>query len=281
MGVIIKQVLSEGASNPVVARLTSQTLELLPWVRLGKPGEDRVFAVYFELTRRLLKIDQQIGRLMKAMEDADAELTAHLAAGRQTHLPQIVGIEGEVETFLYDAKNYLRTLLEVFDIFFDKRFDEASAFADPKGVGQGEIVAWAKQTFGADNDFTKMLVTEQVWIGDVIQHRNAVEHPGGKSGTLYIENVTFHPSGKMVLPVWWLNVGVGVNMLSDLDVTLCNLCTLAEDILLGCIQQQKGFPSYIAFYEIPVEQRDLTCPKRIMATIDHSKMKPPQSPPAD
>jgi len=261
----------------VVARLVSQTTELLPWGRLPKDKDQRILHIYFDLTRRLLKIDQQIGRLMKGMQDADKELTEHHAAGRHLHLPQIVGIEGEVETFLYDAKSFLRTLLQVFDVFFDQHFEEASAFWHPKGDGQSELVKWAARTFGLDDTFTQMLVTEQLWVGDVIQYRNAIEHAGGRSGTLYIENVTFHPSGKMVLPVWWLNVGVGVNMLSDLDVTLCNLCTLAEDILVECIRHQPDFPQYVAFYEIPVDQRDLTCPKRIAATINHSKMNPPRA----
>jgi hypothetical protein len=64
------------------------------------------------------------------------------------------------------------------------------------------------------------------------------------------------------MPVWWLHVGVGQNLLQALDVTLGNLCTLAEDILLQCILHS-GLPEYVAFYEIPVEKRDLACPKRV------------------
>jgi hypothetical protein len=53
---------------------------------------------------------------------------------------------------------------------------------------------------------------------------DAVEHPGGRSGTLYIENLTLHPTGKLV-PPWWLNAGVGQNLLQAIDVTHVNLCT--------------------------------------------------------
>ena len=278
MDIVIKKVLSEGPQNPVVARLLNQTMELLPWAHLPKEKEGRVLELYFELTKRLLKLDQLVGRLMEGMQKADEEMTANKAAGRDSNLPQILGIEGDVETFLYDAKNFLRTLLGVPNIFFDEAFDEASAFWDPKGDGRGTLVSWATDKFGPDDGFTKMLVTEQPWVGDLIRLRNAVEHPGGRSGTLYIENVALHPTGKMVLPVWWLDVGVGVNLLSDIDTSFCNLCTLAEDMLIECIRKT-GLVDYIAFYEIPVEQRDRTCPKRIGVTLDHSKMKPPSMPP--
>jgi len=83
----------------------------------------------------------------------------------------------------------------------------------------------------------------------------------------------------MVMPVWWSNVGVGQNLPQALDVTLVNLCTLAENIFVQCIRHS-GLPEYVAFYEIPVEKRDLTCPKRIGVTLHHSKLKPPMTPPA-
>lgn len=271
----MKKVLSEGTENPVVARLVPQTAELVKWARLPEEKEQQVARVYLELARRLLKIDQQIGRLLDAMQAADYEMTADRKAGIQNRLPQMPGIEGEVETFLYDAKNFLRVLLGILDIFFGKKFDEAKAFWDTRGDGRGDLYKWALATFGPDDTFTRMLSTEQSWVGDIIAKRNAVEHPGKLSGTLYIENITLHPSGMMVPPVWWLNVGVGVNLLLDLETGMINLCTLAEDMLVECIRHMPSFPPYVAFYEIPVEQRNPACPVRIGVTLDRSKLKPP------
>lgn len=123
MSLIVKKVLSEGTENPVVARLVSQTAELLKWARLPEEKEQQVARVYLELARRLLKIDQQVGRLLDAMQAADCEMTEDRKAGLKNRLPQMPGIEGEVETFLYNAKNFLRVLLGVLDIFFGKKFD--------------------------------------------------------------------------------------------------------------------------------------------------------------
>jgi hypothetical protein len=38
----------------------------------------------------------------------------------------------------------------------------------------------------------------------VVTFRNAVEHPGGHSGTLHIRNFRPEPNGKFTEPGWWL-----------------------------------------------------------------------------
>ena len=63
-------------------------------------------------------------------------------------------------------------------------------------------------------------------------------------------------------------------------LALSSTCApVAEDIFVQCIRHS-ALPEYVAFYEIPVEKRDLPCPKRIGVTLHHSKLKPPMTPPA-
>lgn len=277
MAFVLTKILEHGAHHPVVARLLRQTHDLLEWSNLPKEKVDQIKTIYLELTKRVLKIDDLVGRLIEGLKKADKEMTDDKASGRTNHLPQIIGIEGEVETYLYEAKNTLRTSLGVLNIAFGTDFEEASAFYDTKGTGQGKVVEWATKTLGADHEFTKMLVTEQPWVADLVQRRNAVEHPGGFSGRLYIDNITLHASGKMIPPLWRRNDGPGYNLVSDLETGLINLCTFAEDILVAVVRHTMKSP-VLTFFEIPVSDRDPQCPVRIKIGLDPAKVKLPSQP---
>lgn len=274
MHIVISKILDHGAGHPVVARLIRQTHDLLEWSTLPKEKIDQLKSIYFDLAKRVLKIDDLVGRLIEGLQKADQEMTDHKLNGRKNHLPQIIGIEGEVETYLYEAKNVLRTLLGVLNIAFDTKFQEASCFYATKGDGRGKVVAWAKETLGADHSFTKMLTTEQPWVADLIQRRNAAEHPGGFSGTLYIDNIKLYPTGKIIPPVWRRDDGQPFDLIADLETGLINLCTFAEDILCEVVGHTLRFPT-LAFYEIPVADRDPESPIRIRIALDPDKVKFP------
>jgi hypothetical protein len=274
MAFVLKRILDRGGSHPVVARVFRQTHDLLEWSNLPQEKTDQLKTIYLDLTKRILKIDDLVGRLIESLKNADQEMTDDKASGRTNHLPQIMGIEGEVETFLYEAKNILRTLLNVINIAFDMKFKEASAFYDTKGDRRGKVVVWATKELGPDHNFTKMLITEQPWVADLIQRRNAVEHPGELSGWLHIDNITLHASGKMIPPLWRRNDGPGYNLIADLETGLINLCTFAEDVLVEVVRHTFKSP-VLGFFEIPVAERDPECPVRIKVGLDPAKVKWP------
>lgn len=271
----VKKISNYGTQHPVVARLKVQTHELLQWADLSKDKQAAVMAVYFELADRLLKCHEVHGRLTAAFKTTMEEFRPS-ADPRIKNVPHLIGLKGEVETFLYEAKNYLRALLGVIEIFFDASFDEASALYDPKGKGTSDLVAWATKTFGASDHFTTMLVSEQEWVGELIRKRNAVEHPGGKSGTLHIENFTPSPDGRFILPRWHRDANELFGLFPDLETYLENLLTLGEDMLVSCVHH-KTRHQIIQFVEIPVVDRRPECPVRLTVQIDRSKLKPPKT----
>jgi len=221
-----------------------------------------VYGVYDGMKNRLLKCHEAQGRLSAALNETLA--ANHLNPdGTLKSRPHLIGLENEVETILYEQKNFLRDLLHVVNIFFDAEFDEASAFYDAKSGGDGKLTKWAKETFGGDDPFSEMLEYEQVWIGEVIRKRNAVEHPGGKSGTLHIVNFEQAPDGRFIMPVWYRDDMQPTGIFPDLEVLLDNLLTLAEDVLVSCIVHKGKHGNMIAFGEIPEQERDKECPKRI------------------
>ena len=270
----IRKTSNYGTQHPVVARLKVQTQELVQWADLPEDKQHQVFAVFSEMANRLLKCHEVYGRLTASLETTLEKLRPN-ADPRIKNVPHLIGLGGEVETFLYESKNYLRDLLRVIDIFFDKKFDAASAFYDPKGKGDSKLVAWATKKFTASDHFTTMLVTEQEWAGELIRKRNAVEHPGGKSGTLHIDNFTLSPDGRFILPRWRRDENGPFGLFPDLEIYLDNMLTLAEDMLVSCIHHKMRH-GIIQFVEIPIVDRRPECPVRLTVQIDPSKIKPPR-----
>ena len=128
------------------------------------------------------------------------------------------------------------------------------------------IVKWASEKFGEDDPFTRMLVTEHEWIEEVIRRRNAVEHPGGHSGTLYIQNFTRLEDGRYVTPTWNRDDGEPKGLYPDIEVILDNLLTLAEELLVSC-NVHRSKHKIIQYAEIPEDKRNPECPKRLIVQL--------------
>lgn len=90
--------------------------------------------------------------------------------------------------------------------------------------------------------------------------RNAVEHPGGRSGRLYIEN--FKPVGNTVhRPTWHLNGNPPLEVIADVG-NLCEaLLIYAEELLAVFIE--KHLPEIVQIVEIPELERNRQIPTRL------------------
>jgi hypothetical protein len=154
-------------------------------------------------------------------------------------------------------------LLGLFQIVYGCELKDAGDFADLKGRGESNLVKWAAMTFGEKHHLTLLLRTEQPWSGQFIRMRNAIEHPGGKSGSLTIKNIRSrtNPSG-FIPPTWQLTSSQESDMTADMETGVTNMLTLAEDLLVHIILNNPIFEN-IQFYEIPTDQRDAQCPVRL------------------
>jgi hypothetical protein len=272
MAFTFKKISNYGTTNPVVARLNVQTHDLLQWADLPQQRRDDVFGIYDGMKNRLLKCHEAQSRLCAALDETLSD--DHFNPdGTLKSRPYLIGLENEVETILYEQKNFLRDLLKVVNIFFNTEFDEASAFYDAKTGGDGKLTKWAKEALGGDDPFPEMLQHKQGWIGEVIRKRNAAEHPGGKSGTLHIVNFEQAPDGRFNMPVWYRDDMPPTGIFPDLEDLLDNLLTLAEDVLVSCIVHKNKHVDMIAFVGIPEQERDKKCPKRIRAVPGEAMRK--------
>jgi hypothetical protein len=104
-----------------------------------------------------------------------------------------------------------------------------------------------------------MVLADQPWITEIVRKRNAVEHPGGQSGTLTIQNIQVDPdkAGTYVQPIWQRTGIAAAYILSDMNRALDDLLTFGEDIIVEVIKAGQ-IGKMIAFYEIPEAERKLT-----------------------
>ena len=107
------------------------------------------------------------------------------SANAGVEVPQIARLEPECHNFLYEAKNFIRVLLQVVNHLYGTTFEEASEFSRAaKKKGSQSLVEFAEKTFGPGDGKTKMLKEAVPTVEALISMRNAVEHPDGYSGKL-------------------------------------------------------------------------------------------------
>lgn len=262
-----KKISDVGTSHPIVARLGVQTSELVHWTGLDKRQQDEIAELYiYTLSQRLLRCDKAAETIQNRMEEDIERIQSTKNQGTGMQVPYVTELEGLAEQFLYDAKNYLRDLLGIFRIAYGRSLKDASDFADLKGKGESVVVQWATDTFGPEDGLVRMLKTEQDWTTELIRKRNAVEHPDGKSGKLYVHNIRVH-KGVLMPPCWNRTDLPESSILADMAGYNNNLLTLAENLLVDVVLRTKR-SEQIAIYEIPEAGRRPASPVRLQIGLD-------------
>lgn len=175
-------------------------------------------------------------------------------------------LKEDVETYFYNAKSVLRDLAGLFEIFLNKKFDHSR---------YNDIWKRAKKHFGKDHPITKFVEKNIPWIKDIVQRRNAVEHPGGYSGYLHIINIEFvDVKGNLhfVAPTQHFNENPPSSIHNDIRVILNYLLEFNE-ILFVLMLQTIESPFPLRFYEIPEQERHPEAPVRFAVTVDSSAFK--------
>jgi len=260
---VIKQVSGRGVGHPVTARLVVQIKDHITLSKLDQEIKDSIFRVCMDqLSSRLGKCWDIWEWLESEQIRCNKEYTP--PENQIIQIPQIPNLNREVDAFLYEAKNFLRDLLNnvVSTCFPDIDFSDASAFFDAKDNGDGPYVKWAVTAFGDEDGFTNMLRDDQDWIKELVRKRNSIEHPGGFSGDLTVQNIEAHPDGLMVAPVWQRTGTEPQSISHGMKIYCLNLLDFAEEVILfGCILKTSHSDA-LTFNEIPESERDKECPIR-------------------
>ena len=151
----------------------------------------------------------------------------------------------------------LRDLTSIFNVLFDKDFKNEARY--------DKIIKWSSREYGCEDDLTKQLTEDhQLWIKELIAKRNAIEHPGGYSGDLYIKNCSYgeHEGNKgVILPLWLRNSEHPTSIVHDMCNYVHNIFTFAEEIFVLCLQKvdlHGNLPMKIV--EIPQTDRSVSTP---------------------
>jgi hypothetical protein len=261
----VKKQLEHGTKNPIVARLTLQTLELLKESSLPKEKTDKIGEIYISsLVKELLRCWEIKERL--EIERAKAH-ASYKPPGRNepaAHVPQIPRLEEECRNFLYEAKNFLRDLVTVFNLVHGTRFkEEASNWVSADGE-PGPLMKHIVNTYGPNHVNTRYINQLPKCIAPYIAMRNAVEHPKGYSGELKIENISLGADGKLVDARWRRDkegkIEYGpLDIIQELGVGVHNLLVLSEDILVMALQTKLAMPDATLIAVIPESARNPEC----------------------
>lgn len=268
MTIRIQQISDYGTSNPIVARLSIQTRELLPFFDLNDHKRDEIWGLYFsKLQPKLIsccrieeKLAEEVRSHQKQIDDCGLPMQENANAYT---IPAILDLEHRVETFLYTAKSVLRDLTHIFLVLFGKDFGNKAHF--------DKVLKWAKNNYGNEDEFVRMLGKDHKWIMRIVEMRNAIEHPGGRSGFLNIDNFTSIENEQKILviePRWSLNDDKKISIIQEMEVMVSDLLTFCEDTFVLNIERfKKPFP--INIVEVPDAERDPVCPVRFKIVIDN------------
>lgn len=189
-------------TNPIVARLTLQNFEILQNCAIAKDKAEKIQSLYLnDLTPKLLRLSQIQEKLRAETEKLAASYKPPGRGAVSVTLPQVMQLEEECRNYLYEAKNFLRDLLQVFNLLFGTSFEEASEWTMPKKP-RPSVIEYAEANFQAQPDHIRYLKQLPACIAPFVAMRNAVEHPGGHSGMLVIQNFHFERDGTLAAPDW-------------------------------------------------------------------------------
>ena len=262
---VVTQKLDHGVTNPIVARLTLQNFEILQNCATAKDKAEKIQSLYLnDLTPKLLRLSQIQEKLRGETERLVASYKPAGKGAVSVTLPQVMQLEEECRNYLYEAKNLLRDLLQVFNLLFGTSFEEASEWTMAKKP-RPSVIQYAEATFQAQPDHIRYLKQLPACIAPFVAMRNAVEHPGGHSGTLVIQNFYFKPDGTLAAPDWrrdknGMTEYGPVSIVEDMQVGVHNLLTLAEDVLVMWAVDHASIPGPMEMSVIAEAKRNPACP---------------------
>jgi len=282
MSFVIVKTSNHGTRNPIVARLSVQSRQLMEPFSLQKEKKEKIWAIlHNKVQQQLLSCydiwSQVASRESEIVADVEENGISTQSHGRVATIDQIENLNHLAGSFLYSAKSTLRDIKLMICEFYETDLDIKKV----EEKNYKYLESWAKRRFGEEDEFTKQISEDfRLWIDEIYSKRNAVEHPGGYSGHLEILNFTAvqDPETKKwkgVFPQWRRNQDKPSSITNDMQVSIENLLNFSEDVLVLCLRKA-GSMIPVIFYEIPEENRDPECPLRLRVTIDQEKLKSQQ-----
>jgi hypothetical protein len=260
----VQQQLEQGTSNPMMARMTVQVINLLQSCGADKGVMQAVVEIYtLSLMRRLLRCAEIEARIRKGVEKAKAEFMP--TSGAAQHLPHIPNLKEDCENFLHEFRTFLVDLINVFNRLYGTDYSEASEWTSNTRKHPKPVTEYAVDAFGKDNLKTRFVAQMKECNEPYVWMRNAVAHPGEMSGNIVIKDFSLDARGRLVEPTWWREKDGKVvhgpkPILGDLARGVHNLFVSGEDIVAMWAMDNLKPKGVIALGVIPEAVRNPGCP---------------------
>lgn len=260
---VVQKIASRGTATPAVARTMLQTIELMQPFQLGPKTREDLTRVSRDLMLRLMGCLDRSEPIIAQVTQSKQALAVHgveiQAGGGAANLPAVVDLNANAEGFLFTIKQALRDVGGLFRVFHSQQFEHRF----------NQALTWATQRFGAGDPLSCVLTRNAKWIERVIEMRNALEHPGGTSGTVNICNFRvrqYRPPFEVIEPEWHRNAETPVPIADDMATIVDRTLVLYEDLLCACLLNAGSvFP--VMFVEIPEPERDPVKPFRLRVSL--------------
>lgn len=249
-----------GSSTPAVARTLLQGADILANMQVAEAQKDACKTVLMELSRHLVRCVEIFERVAGETDEGKKSVAGcglnFQSNGQAVNLPGVADLHSQAETFLQSARLAVRETAGLVEPFYGCKHDHRfHSFA-----------AWAEGQFGTNDLLTQTIRTREPWVKSIVTMRNAVDHPNDKAGgRLVVHNFRLagtHDAPVLAEPMWGLSGGAESLICSDMETVIEKCIELGEEILACLFYKFKpNFPMII--YEIPREQRDPSCPKRL------------------
>ena len=260
-----------GTSNEIIATLIIQTFDFLQ----ALPNTDRYRLVmdhmhcckeYLLVCNKIAEdISSDIAR-QKSMV-LNGEVKNHNDGRGLTPFPIIIGLNEKCLRYLQNAKLFLQSLANVFNVFYGKKLN---------GPRFDVVLDVVKNAHGEDHPFTKAISGMQKTTKYIVNLRNGIEHNGKskKNGPkeliLTITNFAQVPNTTTQVaitnPVWQLLDDNGMHDIRAIDKEMKDINKFLLDFAESCLIQCVIYCHELKLQLIPVfiseEQRDKHCPKR-------------------
>jgi len=143
-------------------------------------------------------------------------------------------------------------------------------------IGDGDYASYANRleaagTVTEPSQLLRHLRHVETWIREILQKRNTLAHPGGRNGTLYVEDFDF--DGAALIPPRWrrgepsedgkLGAGAFTDVVSDIDAaTTALLEFIEENLVYLLLWRNRAAAIQIGIGEIPTDRRNPQRPER-------------------
>ena len=137
-----------GTKNPIVARFTVQTANLLQNCGADAKLSQAIITLYAgSMLKRILRCWETEQGIRANIQKAKASFKPSTGGAAQ-EIPHVPRLKEDCENFVYEFKNFLRELLDVFNLLYGTDYDEASQWIWKSQKQPVPVIAYAAAKFG-------------------------------------------------------------------------------------------------------------------------------------